>query len=230
MRNIQLNENHEISLKVGLTQGQIAKFNSLARNLIIRNGVAYVPLDELHGVLLTTSRQRAKDIVNAYRSLIRQFLIDTDDIAASIVPVGLLLLLDQLTVDNPRKAIDYRASAALLACIVASNTQLAFEAQILTKEKNRDKEAIFAKLKKKYKQCQLSGVVFGSGVEKHVHHIMPEALYPALAADESNLIVISGKVHRDYHDWTHTNGLEICKATLKNFARRNNYDWECLQA
>ena len=65
----------EIVLETTLTNGQISKFNSLVRNIIVEGGAAYIPIDKLHGVLLTNSRQRAIAIVNNHKDIVKAYLV-----------------------------------------------------------------------------------------------------------------------------------------------------------
>lgn len=230
MAKVKLNENNEVLLKTTLTKYQVSKFNALNENLVVKSGAAYVPLGELHGVLLTNSKKNARDIVNAHRSFVKNYLVPSLDTAIDqpyIRPIGLQILLDQLALENPKRATDYRASAALLTYIVAAHPQLAIAGLIEAKSTQSAKEQLFKKLKKKYKKCQLSGDIFEQGVEKHVHHIVAESINPGLAADENNLVVISGEVHDGYHDWVCEHNLEINRASLKNYARKYGYalDW-----
>lgn len=227
MEKVSLNEDNEVLLKTTLTKYQVSKFNALNKHLVVKNGAAYVPLGELHGVLLTNSRKNARDIVNAHRSFVKNYLVPNldDDIDQPYIrPIGLQILLEQLSFENPRRALDYRASAALLAYIVAAHPQLAFEGQIKAKTVQLEKDRLFAKLKKNHERCQLSGKRFGKGEEKHIHHIVAESINPGLAADEKNLVVISGKVHDGYHAWVCEKGSEISRASLKNYARAHGYD------
>ncbi|MEB3360148.1 MAG: hypothetical protein VKK04_25710 [Synechococcales bacterium] len=228
MEQIRLNEDNEVSLKVVLTKYQVSKFNSLASNLVIKNGVAYVPSTELHGVLLTRSRQRAKEIVNAYRNTLRIYLIEAHNLEIDgddpyIRPIGLQILLDQLSIDNPRRATEYRASAALLTYIVANYPQLAIEDQIRERDRRTIQAQVWRNLKRRHTCCQLTGRLFNGETEKHIHHIIAESIRPDLAASENNLIVISGEVHDEYHAWVTAGGYEVNKATLRNFARRKGY-------
>ena len=205
MSKIQLNENNEVALRTTLSKHQIAKFNAMTDSLVIRNGVAYVSTRELHGVLLTRGRDDAREIVNQYRNILRTFLFDADDLDIDIqdtgyvLPTGLYILLSQLAFDRPKRALDYRASIALLAYIVAGHPQLAMASLIQDRGLASKEQAIMSRLKRNHTHCQLSGYDFSQGGEKHVHHIEPRATAPALAADENNLIVITGEVHDAYH-------------------------------
>lgn len=227
MPRISLSQNNEVALPVTLTAGQVAKFNSLANKLIVKNGAAYIPLNELHGVLLTNSRQSAINIINAYRDIVRPFLVDTLEIPGAIVPIGVYTLLEQLAVDKSRRALEYRASLTLLACIVGSNPQLAFEAQRIGDSQTRSRALTIARLKRKHRFCQLCREQFGNDGRKHAHHIIGESERPDLAADENNILIIKESIHDAYHAWVNERGCAISGATLRNFARHNGYstDW-----
>lgn len=43
--------------------------------MIIEGGAAYIPIDKLHGVLLTNSRQRAIAIVNNHKDIVKAYLV-----------------------------------------------------------------------------------------------------------------------------------------------------------
>ena len=235
MSKIQLNENNEVALRTTLSKYQVAKFNAMTDNLVIRNGVAYVSTRQLHGVLLTRSRDDAKEIVNQYRDILRNFLFDADELGVYsqdegyVLPTGLYVLLGQLAVDRPRRALDYRASIALLAYIVAGHPQLALASLIRDRDLTSQEQAVMLRLKSKATHCQISGYDFAQGGEKHVHHIESRATAPALAANESNLLVITGGIHDAYHAWVNSSkGLAVSRASLRNFCRLNGYtfDWD----
>lgn len=235
MSKIQLNSDNEVALQTTLSPHQIAKFNAMTDSLVIRNGVAYVSTDELHGVLLTRGRDDAREIIRQYRNILRTFLFDADDLGIDfqdtgyVLPTGLYILLSQLALDRPKRALDYRASIALLAYIVAGHPQLAMASLAQGKSLASKEQAIMSRLKRRHTHCQLSGYDFGQGGEKHVHHIEPRATAPALAADENNLIVIAEEVHDAYHDWIHSSkGLAVSRASLRNFCRLNEYslNWD----
>ena len=235
MGKIQLNEDNEVALRTTLSKHQVAKFNAMTDSLVIKNGVAYVSTNELHGVLLTRGRDDAREIVNQYRNILRTFLFDADDVgidsqdAGYVLPTGLYILLSQLAQDRPKRALDYRASIALLAYIVAGHPQLALASLIRDKSFASNEQAVMSRLKKKHTHCQISGYDFALGGEKHVHHIEPRATAPALAADEANLVIIAEGVHDAYHDWINSSpGLAVSRGSLRNFCRSNEYslDWD----
>jgi|GEM_PF-2029401 len=234
MEKIILNNNSEIILKTTLSKGQVAKFNSLQKELVVNNGAAYLSVNHLHGALLTRSKDMARSIVQAYRDTLRVYLVDADDLGIKsdqdfIRPIGIQVLLDQLARDRPGKASDYRASSALLTYIVAAYPQLAVSSSIEAKKLASFKDALIRRLKARHKICQLTGQLFSDEHEKHVHHIVAESINPSLATDKNNLIVISGKVHDEYHAWVNSHSdIEVSRASLRNFARKNGYrlDWD----
>jgi hypothetical protein len=234
MEKIVLNNNSEIILKTTLSKGQVAKFNSLQKELVVNNGAAYLSVNHLHGALLTRSKDIARSIVQAYRDTLRIYLVDADDLGVKsdqdfIRPIGIQVLLDQLARDRPEKAGDYRASSALLAYIVAAYPQLAVSSSREAKKLASFKDALIRRLKSRHKICQLTGQPFSEEHEKHVHHIVAESINPSLATDKNNLIVIRGKVHDEYHAWVNSHpDIEVSRASLRNFARKKGYrlDWD----
>jgi hypothetical protein len=234
MQRIVLSDENEILLKTTLSKGQVAKFNSLLHELVVKNGAAYFSVKHLHGALLTRSKETARSIVQAYRDILRIYLVSADDLEVQsehdfIRPIGVQILLDQLAMDRPQRASDYRASSALLAYIVAAHPQLAVDSSIEAKKLASFKDGLIKRLKSRHQVCQLTGQPFGQGHEKHVHHIVAEAINPGLAAAEDNLIVITGSVHDEYHAWVNTiPGAEVSRATLRNFARIKGYslNWD----
>lgn len=234
MQRIVLSDDNEIVLKTTLSKGQVAKFNSLLNELVVKNGAVYLSIKHLHGALLTRSKDTAKSIVQAYRNILRIYLVTADELEVQsehdfIRPIGVQVLLDHLAMDRPQRATEYRASAALLAYITAAHPQLAMDSSGEAKKLANFKAALIKRLKSKHHVCQLTGQTFGQEHEKHAHHIVAEAINPGLAASEDNLIVITGEVHDEYHAWVNNiPGAEISRATLRNFARIKGYslDWD----
>lgn len=229
MKKIELGEGGTLVLETILTKGQVSKFNKLVENLIIEDGVAYVPMNELHGVLLTNSRQRAKTIVENHRDIVKNFLVRDKvrfqkyKISSAIKPVGLYQLLEKLADENPQRASEYRASLALLAYIIAKHPQLSFSASAKAKQKSSEANSIASKLKRKYNYCQLCNQIFTSEDEKHIHHIEGKSEDPSLVNEEDNLIVINGRIHDDYHNWLNAKGWPINRGTLKYYAKEKGY-------
>jgi hypothetical protein len=229
MNGIEILENGNFILETTLTKRQVSKFKSLVKNLIIENGNAYVPINELHGVLLTSGKSKAQTIVNNHSDVVKAYLVrepilfEKYKVSSAISPVGLYNLLEELAKENPAKATEYRASLALLSTIIANHPQLALSAQKEAKIQKSINNSIIAKLKKKNKTCQLSHIDFTNDDEKHVHHIEGKSEDPSLVNDEKNLIVIKGTIHHDYHRWLSKKGYPINIGTLKLYAKEKNY-------
>lgn len=236
MQKIELGADGKIELETTLTKGQVSKFNSLVKKLIVENGSAYIPIDELHGVLLTNSRERAKTIVTNHADDVRAFLVKSSDfkekygVSGAIKPRGLYNLLEVLAEANPKRATDYRASLALLAFIIAKHPSLALSSDIKAKHNESTKNSVIRRLKKSCSHCQLCEQIFTDDDEKHVHHITGGSEDPSLVNNEDNLIIIKGWIHRDYHDWLNRERLPINKGTLKYYAKNNNFSTRALEA
>jgi hypothetical protein len=224
----------EIVLETTLTNGQISKFNSLASNIIVEGGAAYIPIDKLHGVLLTNSRQRAIAIVNNHKDIVKAYLVrdpirfEKYGVSATIKPMGLYALLETLAEDNPKRASDYRASLALLSYIIAKNPQLALSSNIKAKHQEALKNSVIGKLKRQNSICLLCEEPFTDEDEKHAHHIEGESEDPSLATDQDNLILVKGWIHVDYHNWLNEIGLPINRESLKNYAMMKNFSLTAL--
>ncbi|MCT7993299.1 hypothetical protein [Laspinema olomoucense] len=229
MNKIQLGNKGEIVLQTTLTKGQVSKFNKLIQRIIIEDGGAYIPLDELHGIFLTNSRERAKTIINNNQDIVKAFLVrdavrfQQYKVSAAIKPAGIYSLLEALAEANPKKANDYRASLALLSYIIAQHPQLTITSTIEAKHKESERNAVVGRLKRSTKICQLSEEYFTNDDEKHVHHIEGQSEDPRLATDEKNLIVIKGTIHESYHNWLIKFGFPITRGTLIKYAKLNNY-------
>jgi hypothetical protein len=229
MAAIQLGQDSTLVFETVLSQTQVSKFNRLVQRLIVIGATPYLRLDELHGVLLTRSRQDATDLVLHHRDLIKNYLV-TDKVLlrpagvqSAIRPMGVYLLLEHLAEVNPKKAIQYRASLSLLSLILSNNSQLLLAAMNASAELDSKIKAVMKKLKQAHPVCQLTGEVFNTTNEKHVHHIESAALNPKLVAEESNLVVIHGWAHDLYHDWAAKRNLPICRQSLGLFAVEKGY-------
>ncbi|WP_404785269.1 hypothetical protein [Altericista sp. CCNU0014] len=228
MKGIEILGDGKFLLETSLTPGQVSKFNGLVDNLIIEKGTAYVPIDQLHGVLLTSSKAKAQTIVNNHADVVKAYLVREPilfakhKVSSAINPVGLYNLLEELAKENPARATEYRASLALLSTIIANHPQLALSAQKEGKSQKIKNDSIFSRLKKKHAICQLSQKDFTND-EKHVHHIEGKSEDPSLVNDEKNLIVIKGTIHNDYHGWLSKKGYPINKGSLKLYAKEKNY-------
>jgi hypothetical protein len=219
----------KITLHTILRQGQVNKFRGLAKKIIIEGNSAYIPIGELHGVLLTTSREKAKAIVNSYEDLVKSYLVRDKvlfqkyGIQSAIRPVGVYNLLEQLAMDRPSRATEYRASLGLLACIVAQYPQLVLNATIAAKTLDAKTSALIDKLKALHNICQLSGQEFMLNEEKHAHHIEGVSESPGLVATESNIIIIKRWLHEDYHEWATKNEYPLNRISLRYYAKYKNY-------
>jgi hypothetical protein len=218
-----------ITLNTTLTKGQVNKFNGLAKKIIVEGNSAYIPIKELHGVLLTSSREKAAAIVNSHMDLVKSYLA-TDKvlfqkygIQSAIRPVGVYNLLEKLAIDNPRRATEYRASLTLLACIVAQYPQLVINAAIAAKALCAKTKAQIDKLKSLHNICQLSGQPFTIDEEKHAHHIEGVSELPGLMAVESNILIIKRWLHDDYHEWAGKQKYPINRISLRYYAKFKGY-------
>jgi hypothetical protein len=219
----------KVTLHTTLTQGQVNKFSGLAKQIIVEGNSAYIPIKELHGVLLTTSRVKAAAIVNHYENLVKPYLV-TDKIVfqklgiqSVIRPVGVYNLLEQLALDRPGRATEYRASLALLTCIVAQYPQLMLNAAIAAKALDSRTKVLINKLKALHNICQLSGQEFAFKEEKHAHHIEGVSESPELMAVEDNIIIIKRWLHDDYHEWASKGEYPLNRISLRYYARHKGY-------
>ncbi len=223
--------------KTNFTPRQLNKFNTLSKKIVVINGAAYLPINELHGVLLTNSKRTALKIINNHDDIIKNFLVRDKTkfpipdflFSSAIKPMGICLLLDVLADENPRRATEYRESSYVLQYIIASHPELKIQSQELAAKLNSELRALIKKLKNTHNVCQLSGREFKPGDEKHVHHIESKACHPRLIAEPSNLIVIDREAHDVYHAWLFKNGGDIDRATLLEYAKFKNYDTSCLK-
>jgi hypothetical protein len=212
-----------------LSPAQIAKFGGMIERLIVVDNTAYLRLDELHGVLLTKSKQQARDMVMANLDLVKPYLV-TDKVkfqpfgvASVIKPAGIYLLLDHFASVKAIRAPEYRASLAVLCFIMAKHPGVALGDWKNAKAQFQATSAAMRKVKGKHSVCQLTGHPFYSGDEKHVHHIEGKAENPTKADDLGNLVVIHGWVHDDYHSWTSTKGMPVCRASFWFYADKRGY-------
>jgi hypothetical protein len=229
MAKIKLGKDAAMVFDTVLTQAQVSKFNRLAQHLMIVGATPYLRLDELHGALLTKSKQSAIDLVMANHETVKPYLT-TDKVGfapygltSAIRPMGVYVLLEHLAHINPKKALQYRASIALLALLLSNHPQLMIVSLTQGRDLDQAVGAIIQKLKRQHSICQLTGTAFAAGTEKHVHHIEAAALNPQLAAEPTNLVVIQGWVHDAYHHWAEKRGLHVCRATLGLFAVERHF-------
>jgi hypothetical protein len=211
------------------TQNQLNKFTALSKRITVINGAAYLPINELHGVLLTNSKKNALKIINNHDDVIKNYLV-RDKLkfpgclfSTAIKPIGVCLLLDELASSNPRKADEYRESSFILSYIIACNPELKIQSQELANKLDSDLKALVYRLKRAAKVCQISKREFRSGEEKHVHHIESKACFPQLMGAGSNLLIISKETHDGYHAWLFKNGGDIDRISLTKYAEENGY-------
>jgi hypothetical protein len=212
-----------------LTPLQLAKFRGLIDGLIVADNTAYLRLGELHGVLLTKSKQQARDMVMANRDLLMPYLV-TDPIkfkpfgvSSAIKPAGIYLLLDRMASRKAIRAPEYRASLAILCFIMAKHPGVALGDWKNAKAQFQATSKAMRTVKDKHSVCQLTGHPFYSGDEKHVHHIEGKSENPSMADDTSNLVVIHGWVHDDYHSWASRKGMPVCRASFWFYADKRGY-------
>lgn len=219
----------KVTVQTCLTDGQLSKFKTLFKHIIINGNSACLPLDELHGVLLTNSKKTAKNIVHNYNHIVGNFLIydpaklQIYESNSGIRPIGLYLLLEQLAIDNPKRAIEYKASLSLVAYIVAVNEQLALISKFASQEMSAELSKLINRLKQFYSVCQLSGELFIGSEEKHAHHIMAVSEAPYLMKSEKNLLIIKKRIHDDYHHWVNKQKRSIDRLSLIEYARDKGY-------
>jgi hypothetical protein len=222
---IEMGGDGTLELQTTLSARQVAKFNGLFDQIMVVDNNAYLKLTELHGVLLTTSRQRAIDIVNRNMDIVKNYIIRDPmkfaeyGVASGIKPIGIQLLLDHLTDTVARRASDYRASQVLVSCIIAKHPGVMIADQRKAKGQAAELSAIVRTVKAAHSVCQVTGQPFTGNGEKHAHHIEGKSENPTIAADAMNLVVLKGSVHQDYHEWVHQNQVEISRATLGYYAK-----------
>jgi hypothetical protein len=219
----------KVTVQTCLSDRQLSKFNTLFKHLIVHGNAACLPLDELHGVLLTNSRITAKNIVHNYNRLVNNYLI-YDPIKlkhyesnSGIRPIGLYLLLEQLAVDNPKRAVEYKASLSLVAYIVAVNEQLALISKFASQDMSAELSKLISKLKQFHSVCQLSGEIFIGSEEKHAHHVIAVSEAPYLMTSEKNLLIIKKRIHDEYHHWASKKKRSIDRLSLIEYAKDKGY-------
>jgi Fe2+ or Zn2+ uptake regulation protein len=234
-QSIDLGKKGKLVFDTSLTTPQIAKFKGLIERLIIVDNSAYLRLDELHGVLMTSSKQQARDIVMAHQDILKPYLIYDKvkfaefGVSSAIKPVGIYILLDHLATVRAVRAPEYRASLVLLSYIMAKHPGVVLGDWNNAKAQFQSVSKAMRSLKKQHSVCQLTGHPFYSGDEKHVHHIEGKSENPSKADDAGNLIVIHGWVHDDYHSWNSKKGMPICRTSLWFYADKRGYSKDFLK-
>ena len=229
MAKIKLGGKGEVILQTCLTDGQISKFNTLFKHVIVEKNSTCLPLNELHGVLLTNSKQKARSIIKNYNHVVGNYLIyDPVQLKkfegnSGIRPIGLYLLLEQLAIDYPKKAIEYKASLSLVAYVVAVNEQLALISKFAGQKMDADLSKLIEKLKQIHSVCQISGEAFIGNEEKHAHHITAVSEAPYLMRSEQNLLIVKKHVHDGYHHWVSHHKQSIDASSLRQYAKSKGY-------
>lgn len=232
MQTIKVEGKGKITLQTTLTKKQIAKFNGLSTKLMIVDNTAYLRLDELHGVLMTSSRNQAVEILNKHSQIIQHYLVRDPikfapfGVQSGIKPAGIYLLLDHLATVNAKRAPEYRASLCVLLCIISQHPGVLLADRARAHEQESAVNSVIQKVKQKATHCEVSGYPFAGakGVEKHAHHLEGQSETPELAAEAANLVVIQGWIHDDYHSWALKQNLPIDPVTLGFYALRKGYN------
>ena len=205
-----------------LTPRQFSKFKSLFAKKRLERGKVYFLTNEMHGVLLTNSRQGAMNIVKAHLRHVQIYIENFND-EQYIKHIGIDVLLEALGDENPKKKTQYLAARAYIASQLANDPEVFKDAQITGNIQDREKIQAMNDTKKQATHCALSGIAFGKGIQCCVHHIEGVSEQPALAADPANLIPLTKAVHDDYHSWVISKKQSITKASLKQFALERDY-------
>lgn len=215
-----------VEIETDLTKAQLSKFKTLFTSMKIIGGKAYFLTKDMHGVLLTNSKQKAFNIVQANLKHVQIYLINLDD-EQYIKHIGIDVLLDRLSETNPKKTTQYLAARAYVSAFLANNSEVFKDATLRGKELDQQKIQVMQDVKKYATHCALTKKIFKKGDECHIHHIEGVSEKPELANDSSNLLPLCKKVHEDYHAWVIREGQAITRASLKHFALLNNYnrDW-----
>lgn len=208
----------QVTIQTKLTKGQLSKFNSLFKNIMIRNGQPYLPIHYMHGPLLTNSRQSAINIIQRNSALINPFK-EGD----YLTPAGLHVLIEKLCIENPKKAIGYRAAIAIISSELANNPNLIVATLQGAANKQESVHKTMREIQNDAKYCLLSNVEFNKNNPCDIHHIEGQSEAPEFADDPKNLIPLTSTIHRAYHSWVNENELDISRATLKFFAKISGY-------
>ncbi|MDF5718019.1 MAG: hypothetical protein PUP93_30180 [Rhizonema sp. NSF051] len=215
-----------LEIETNLLPGQLNKFKKLFAAMKLIDGKAYFPQSEMHGVLLTQSRQVAINRITAHLDIIQQYVFNEGD-NMYIKHIGIDNLLDKLAEDNPKKKIQYLAVRAYISACLANNPEVFKDAELrIDKIENQVKD-VMAYIRKNALKCVLSGKPFTSSGQCHVHHVEGVSERPDLQAVASNLLPVWNEIHTDYHRWANNSQKMVTRATLKEFARIHGYrtDW-----
>lgn len=211
-----------IHIEANLSPHQFSKFKSLFAQMQLLKGKVYFPPSEMHGVLLTNSRQGAMNIVKAHLRHVQPYIENIDD-KQYIKHIGVDVLLEALGEENPRKKTLYLAARAYIAGKLANDPEIYKDAQLQANEQDKKKAQAMHSVKKQATQCALSGAKFGKGTDCCAHHIEGASEQPELVTDIKNLIALTRVVHEEYHSWVIAEKQSVTRATLKRFAKVHNY-------
>jgi hypothetical protein len=230
MESLQLNQKGQLTVGVPFSQAQVAKFPALSRGLAVIEGVVYLDITWLHGVLLTNSRSQAAQIVLSHQQLVNGYLMKQGGVSM-ISMTGLCILLNHLALANAERARGYRHSLWVLSCIVARSQVVQEADELRAKTQKLELRQAIDKVKKEHKHCQVSGQLFvtGTGMQRHAHHLLGKSENPQMAAEVKNLVLLEGKVHDAYHAWLNQHQKVVHPHTLGEFALEKGYDGPYIQ-
>jgi hypothetical protein len=215
-----------LEIDSGLTTGQTRKFKKLFDHMKNINGKSYFCAKHMHGVLITNSMQSALNIVQANLRYIQPYILNIDD-ELYIKHIGIDLLLERLSEENPKKRVQYLSARAYISTILANDPEIFKDAALRAADLDKKKIQAMHYVKKHATRCALTKKRFRKGIECHVHHIEGISEKPELADDPKNLIPLCKSVHDEYHSWVIQRGDSVTKASLKRFALEHSYnrDW-----
>jgi hypothetical protein len=109
----------EIIFPIG--PGQESRLKSAVKNIVVRDGIGYLSVKELHGVFFVNSRQQAKNIIVANIDTLSKIEKCTwyDRSQHYISEHGIYALLTWLVKYNPVKATLYRKAIVYVSYAIA---------------------------------------------------------------------------------------------------------------
>ncbi|MFN6200660.1 MAG: hypothetical protein ACLBM7_13835 [Dolichospermum sp.] len=212
-----------IEIETDLSRTQLSKFKKLFTLMKLINGKAYFPTSEMHGVLLTQSKQNAINIIQSHLKFIQPYVLNIDD-SLYIKHVGIDVLLDILGQENPKKKIQYLAARAYISAFLANNPDVFKDSMLRGIELDKEQIQAMQYVKKNSKHCALTLRPFQKGIKCHIHHIEGVSERPDLATDVKNLLPLCEDVHTEYHQWVISHQKNVTRATLKHFAKEKKYE------
>lgn len=210
-----------LPIEVDLTDGQLNKFKKLFNSISLCNHKAYFLAREMHGVLLTNSRQSAMNIITSHLRFIQPY-IETFDRDMYIKHIGVDILLDKMSEENPKKRVQYLAVRAYISAQLANDSNIFRDAVFEAIQIDRKRIQAMQWVRARVEKCELSGVS-SKDVEIDIHHIEGVSEQPDLATDVKNLIPLDKKIHKEYHAWAIKEGQPVTRASLKQFAKKHGY-------